>query len=91
MKNLALYGIIQRASPNTCYYVSKIIAHFNLTALLDHMTALLEYIDLIILDVMNIFQHEYYTSNQDLQNIMELESHLLSCTLAVTLQYDHNF
>jgi len=33
---------------------------------------------------MNIFQQEHCTSNQDLQNILELELHLLSHTLSVT-------
>jgi len=49
-----------------------------------HLTALLECIDLFILDVVNIFQNEYCTSNKDLQNILEVETHL---TLAVTLWY----
>jgi len=34
-----------------------------------HLIALLEYIDQFVLDVVNIFQHEYCTSNKDLQNI----------------------
>jgi len=38
------------------YYVLKI-------------TALLECFDLFVLDVVNIFEHEYCTSNRDLQNI----------------------
>jgi len=62
-----------------------------LTTLLEYMTALLENIYLYVFDVVNIFQHNYCTSNQDLKNILVLESHLLSCTLAVALQYYHNF
>jgi len=42
------------------YYVLKIV-HF-------HLTALLGCIDLFMLDVVNIFQDEYCTSNKDLQN-----------------------
>jgi len=33
------------------------------------MTALLEYSDLFALDLLNVFQHDYCTSNLDLQNI----------------------
>jgi len=51
----------------------------------------------LFFDVLNLFQHDYCTSNQDLQNIVEPEpphlSHLLSCTLAITSskKYSQNF
>jgi len=63
---------------------------FHLTVLLEHMTALLEYIDLFILDVVNVFQHEYCTSNQDLQYI-RAKAKSSELHPAVTLQYDCNF
>jgi len=40
-----------------------------------HLTALLE--------------HNYCTSNQDMQNMVEPEPHLWSCTLTVTLGNDY--
>ena len=47
-------------------YALKLIVHkLCLTVLLEYMTALLESIDLFVLDVVNVFQHKYYTSNQD--------------------------
>jgi len=52
-----------KSVPKTAhYYVLKIIVH-------AHLTALLECTDLFVLDVVNIFQHEYCTSNKDLQNV----------------------
>jgi len=39
----------------------------HLTALLEYRTALLKYIDPFVFDVVNIFQQEYCTSNQDMQ------------------------
>jgi len=53
-------------------YVLKLLCTFHLTALLEYMTALLKYIDLFVLNVLNVFQHDYCNSNQDLQNILEL-------------------
>ena len=45
-----------------------------------------------LLDVLNLFQHDYCISNQDLQNVVRSEPyqpHLLSYTLLVTLRNDH--
>jgi len=76
---------IQRTSPNI------IITQFYLTSLLELMTVLLQYINLFVLCGEYIFQHEYCTFNHQLQNILELEPHLLSHTLAAKLRYDCNF
>jgi len=50
------------------------------------LTALLEYIDLFILDVVSISQNEYCTSNKDLQNILEVEPTF--STAPLQLHYD---
>jgi len=36
-----------------------------------------------------LFQHDYCTSNEKVQNMMRIEPHLLSCTFVVTLTNDH--
>jgi len=45
---------------------------FYLSALLEYKTALLEYIDLFVLDVL-MYSH---TSNQGLENMVESKPHL---------------
>jgi len=65
---------------------------FCLTALLEYKTALLEYIDLFVLDVLIYFSMIYCTFTQDLQSMVELKPHLFhlwSHTLAVTLENDY--
>jgi len=57
---------------------------FNLTSLLEYVIALLEYIELFVIDVLNVFQHDYCIPNQGLYNTSEPELHppyLLSYTL----------
>jgi len=59
-----------------------------LTALLEYMTTLLVYINYFV-RYAKLVQHDYCTSNQDVQNVMGIEPQLLSCTFVVTSTNDH--
>jgi len=45
-----------------------VLCTFCLTALFECINVLLEYINTFVLDVFNVFPHDYCTSDQELQN-----------------------